>query len=293
MKLSALIIKSVNNLLSSNQGKVKLDSSLGRFLLDYQDLARVDEISGHMFFNASQKHQLQTQLYQDHGKAIWGVDVTNKSRLDVAKIHANEKLAGVGPDAQFVLIKSRSGNLSELLSSGMQTVLPLGTSLRCSLSELLIKNIECLIVVENLAAFDAIHTAMLPEQLNSALFVYRGHDRLAKGCQSLLNLVHEQSPNTPLIAFCDYDPDGLKIALTLPHVSQFIYPELNSQQGGELNTVEDYLHQSSAMHYLQKHHNQPGCVIASHISKLRADKLSIKQEHMLAHKLPLMLSEVF
>ncbi|MDG2391984.1 MAG: hypothetical protein P8M49_00630, partial [Thalassotalea sp.] len=218
-----------------------------------------------------------------YSKQLFSTDLSQSSYLDVAKISNQEKLAGVKPSDNYVLFKLLA---DQAISSKPHKVLPSNIGMRILIDDIDLLSVKNVVVIENLTAFDHIHLANLPQQLMSALFVYRGHEEHnSKGCIRLL----QKLPKTcQIIAFTDFDPAGLKIALTLPNVNACLLPEINQ----ELNSTshqEDFDKQHASMVFLQ---NQSSPNLQKFIRAIEVNRLSIKQEHMLVTKTPLFLQEL-
>jgi DNA topoisomerase VI subunit A len=96
----------------------------------------------------------------------------------------------------------------------------------------------------------------------------------------------------PIIAFTDLDPAGLQIAHTLIGVTHSVVPQLALTAPAELlaiaqiNSTDDFDKQAKQMKYLQnaelKHWQKLAVWLNQH-------RISIKQQHLLQHRLELVL----
>lgn len=155
------------------------------------------------------------------------------------------------------------------------------TSLRVPLNTLALAQLRNLVLVENLDSFDRWQDYRIPEALNDALVVYRGHGGLARGARKLIARLPE---SVCLHVFPDYDPAGLVIAISMS-ARGLLVPELG----------ETLMEKSHGDHFERQYRQ------SKHLDELelggwrsvwhamRERRLSIKQQHMLAFDAPLQL----
>lgn len=283
MALTPSLIKSLQSFFFSAKKDIKLTTKLGVFLQDFQDLGNINHSAKVLSFDTVQKKDLKNALESIYGEQILLHDFSNSSYLQAAKISNQEKLAGVKPSDNYVLLKLLA---DQEVSSKQHKVLPSNIGLRILIDDIDLLSVKNVVVIENLTAFDHIHLANLPQQLMSALFIYRGHEE--SNSKGLIRLLKKLPKTCQIIAFTDFDPAGLKIALTLPNVNACLLPEINQ----ELNSTshqEDFDKQHASMVFLQ---NQPSPNLQKFIRAIEVNRLSIKQEHMLVTKTPLFLQEL-
>lgn len=226
-----------------------------------------------LHFDAETRRLLQ-RLARDE----WGFDplegVPDGSRREVAARAVDEKIARRRPDDDFVLVK---GALPAPLPA-----LARGLSLRVALPQLDAAAIVRLLLIENLDSFDDWDDYPAPPELAGSLVVYRGHRGLARGARQLL----ERLPAaTPVVVFPDYDPAGLAIATSLPRADALLLPELD----------EALLACGSRAHF-DRQFRQARQLEEAELGGWRAvweemkgQRVSIKQQHMLALGAPLHL----
>lgn len=283
MALTPSLIKSLQSFFFSAKKDIKLTTKLGVFLQDFQDLGNINHSAKVLSFDTVQKKDLKNALESIYGEQILLHDFSNSSYLQAAKISNQEKLAGVKPSDNYVLFKLLA---DQAISSKQHRVLPSNIGMRILIDDIDLLSVKNVVVIENLTAFDHIHLANLPQQLMSALFVYRGHEE--HNTKGLIRLLKKLPKTCQIIAFTDFDPAGLKIALTLPNVNACLLPEINQ----ELNSTshqEDFDKQHASMVFLQ---NQSSPNLQKFIRAIEVNRLSIKQEHMLVTKTPLFLQEL-
>ncbi|EGM71661.1 DUF7281 domain-containing protein [Shewanella sp. HN-41] len=223
--------------------------------------------------------------------ALMGLDLRqldfNVDRMAMSAKSHNEKLAKIRPEAEYVLMKYLGFESSP---TGIST----RTSLRIPLDEgqkhCREFDVSAILVVENLDVFDVIHQARLPEDLTNVMVIYRG-----SGHHSPIGVRHflqAMADELPIIAFTDLDPAGLQIAHTLTGVTYWLVPQLALTAPAELlamtqiNSTYDFDKQAKQAKYLQhadlKHWQKLAFWLTQH-------RISIKQQHLLAHGLELVL----
>lgn len=227
-----------------------------------------------LHFDAETRRLLQ-RLARDE----WGFDplegVPDGSRREVAARAVDEKIARRRPDDDFVLVK---GTLPAPLPA-----LGPGLSLRVALPQLDAAAIARLVLIENLDSFDDWEDYPAAAELAGSLIVYRGHRGLARGARQLL----ERLPAaTPVVVFPDYDPAGLAIATSLARADALLLPELD----------EALLACGSRAHF-DRQFRQARQLEEAELGGWRAvweemkgQRVSIKQQHMLALEVRLRLA---
>lgn len=223
--------------------------------------------------------------------ALMGLDLRqldfNVDRMAMSAKSHNEKLAKIRPEAEYVLIKYLDFGSSPIgISTRTSLRIPLDEAQKHS-HEL---NVAAILVVENLDVFDVIHQARLPQDLTRVMVIYRG-----SGHHSPIGVRHflqAMADKLPIIAFTDLDPAGLQIAHTLTGVTHCLVPQRALTAPAELlaiaqiNSTDDFDKQAKQAKYLQhaelKHWQNLAVWLNQH-------RISIKQQHLLHHRLELVL----
>lgn len=206
------------------------------------------------------------------GKALWGFDPLygrpTGDRLGVARTATDDKIATEAPEAAYVLAKGVVG-----------FSLPPGASARIRIEALPLDAVEAVVVVENLDCFDAWtgEGLDLPEQ---TVFLYRGHDRVAKGVKRALQVL---PASVPVLVFPDFDPAGLSIATTTTRATHVIAPA-DFETLAAFHGHADYTGQHTAVAQLSR--GVPPA-IEPIWSVMRAHGISCKQQHILARGIPI------
>ncbi|MGL6122712.1 MAG: DUF7281 domain-containing protein [Shewanella sp.] len=223
--------------------------------------------------------------------ALMGLDLRqldfNVDRMAMSAISHNEKLANIRPEAEYVLLKFLGFTSSPLgISPRISMRVPI-TEAQDYCAEI---KVAAILVVENLDVFDDIHQARLPEDLTNLMVIYRG-----SGHHSPIGVRHflgSMTGKLPIIAFTDFDPAGLQIAHTLTGMTHCLVPQLALTAPAELlairqiNSTNDFDKQAQQVKYLHNTELKHWQTLALWLNQHR---ISIKQQHLLAHGLELVL----
>ena len=275
-RLTKIHANLIANVLQKRIGKVSLSANWQKIFAELE-VGSVDESGRALLFSAAELQQLQQM-----STAYFGSDLLKDSfegtRAVVAKHSRYEKLATISPDEQYVLVKPQP--IYDGIARECSIRLPLHNILNLLASQP--EKINHLVIVENLDAFDGWHQFAIDASLNNALVVYRGHNGIAKGVNSLL----ERLPiHIQIVAFVDIDPAGIQIALASPRVTQLLAPSVDALASlvPTANSSEDY----AAQYKQLKHMRQQTADWQLLQQFIIEHRVSIKQQHMLAHGLPL------
>lgn len=268
----------IANALRKRIGKVSFSANWQKIFAELE-VGSVDESGRALLFSAAQLHQLNQMSMVYFGSELLK-DSFEGTRAEVAKHSRYEKLAEIAPDEQYVLLKPQPFYMN----------LPVEYSLRIPLANVIqlfesqTATITHLVIVENLDAFDCWHQFSVDESFSNALVVYRGHNGLSKGLSVLLELLPE---SVTVVAFVDVDPAGIQIALTTPRVTQLLAPSIEALSSLVVtaSSTEDYTAQYKQLKYIQ-HQSEEWQPLQQFIIE---HKVSIKQQHLLAHKLGLII----
>lgn len=220
----------------------------------------------------------ERELLRDEARRRFGWDLMNplpnEDRIQAAAQAIDEKLAPRQPDEGFVLAK---GVLPFMVAA---PTLPNECALRVPVNHLDLAAICNVLVVENLDCFDQIHRFALPDRLNAALVLYRGHSALTRGTRQLLQGLPAL---VPVVVFADFDPAGLAIAATLPRASHVLIPQLTPDLLAK-GSREDFHGQHKESKQLDSIELGGWQAIWEEMTQTG---LSIKQQHLLAQGVPL------
>lgn len=250
------------------------------------EVGELDGAEKYLYFAPQDFERLRQGVLAKEGLDIQALDF-KLDRIAMSALSHNEKLASIRPEAEYVLLKFL----------GFESP-PVGISARASLripldeaqSHCLEFNVKAILVVENLDIFDAIAQARLPAELSRIMVIYRGsgHHSPIGVRQFLLAMAGKM----PIIAFTDLDPAGLQIAHTLTGMTHCIVPQLALCAPSKLlaisqiNSLDDFTKQARQAKYLQSADLKNWQTLSHWVNR---QGVSIKQQHLLAHRLELVL----
>lgn len=262
------------------------------------DLGHVDGANKYLYFASRDHDLLRDMVRRDLGLDLLALDF-NVERSQLAKHSHKEKFANIRPEANYLLVKLPLSAPESFAQLGLQM-----PALRVPVEQALMLchglSLTQILIVENLDSFDDIHRMNFDSAFNislpSTLIVYRGsgaHSPAA--CKRLLQLVSEDERLTQTLtvtAFTDLDPAGLQIAHLLKGCTGLLMPAcLATDPTGlasmaQMNDIDDFNKQFKQQAYLDNTNLGAWRALSDWI---KANKVSIKQQHLLAHQVPLRL----
>lgn len=269
--------EAVARLLQQRKTQVKF-SRLWQAIYERFEIGHID--NRHLIFSSQERESLRQSAIKE-----WGFDPRDKvpdgSRSEIARYSTDDKLSTEKPNDNYLLIKTAQGDLPSCF--GVKT-LPLGYSLRISLSVLDYSAIKQIIIIENQDCYDLWHQFNLPQEFKNVLTFYRGHDVQAK---AIFHLIDKLLPETQVIVFPDYDPSGLQIACTTIKSTHLLIPELIPELVAK-NNSDDFYAQLDDVTYLDKKRDKNELGGWQDVwLNIKKNHYSIKQQHMLAFYAPL------
>jgi len=261
----------------NSQGRdLKLNAN-SKYVKKLSEAYNLQPQGGSLTISKEEKAALKSRIEQEHGiNNLLDTDaIVDLNRIEEAKRSQNEKSGASAPNKNVILVK---GMLP--LKSGIYNV-PNNLSVRVHLDEIELSEIEQVLFVENLAAFDSAFKD-IDFDIENVLVVYRGHGIDARAVLELLKLAPKYQ--FAVTAWTDYDPSGINIAFSIPNLSAFLVPLLENVPLGKVNQPNLYLDQYRSLNKVEALAKQ--YELAS-IKDLLARKLAITQEHQIAYKLPL------
>lgn len=234
---------------------------------------------GRLVILADDKLPLRYQIEQDHGIAnlLDTEAITAKNRIEKSKLGQDEKSDALPPNKDYVLIKGRVPLVHDSIRVEKKV------ALRVNIRDISLSELSEVIFVENLAAFDAIFEHPLFEPGRQTI-IYRGHGVDIKVVHRLLRQASNYDFN--IIAWTDFDPKGIEIALTCPNVSSLVLPKVGDKVPGLVSQPDLFVRQHASINCVEALvARQPSAVIEAMLQ----NKLAISQEHQISHVLPLVL----
>ena len=303
-------------------GQIK-NSALATKLHNEFHFGKYDLSQQWLIFTLTDILQLSKEVQLSHG-----VDIRNdpypvkEDRLTIAATSRNEKENSCAVSKEFILINS----LTDIsINQACHKVSPL-TSLGMYIKAEEITSIEhsAIVLVENLAVMANLNSINLaPIQsiksfqntqskhsnidLSKALWLYRGDVKAQQKTSTSYHFFRHFKGNTPLVCFSDLDPKGVEIALT-SGADYWLTIENTNEIAIELsgNEQEWYKQGASIDFLLQQMNTQislnDDACLGKHdksnsnwqaiFRTLLKYKKSLKQEHILQHKLSLKLVKI-
>lgn len=264
------------------------NSAIGRNVIGRFQCGRVN--GNQLIFTAQDKTELRRQIQTEFNIDPFTSIQLPTNRVEMAQHHKNEKLAGAPVSQDHILLNSPNGSL--LLNQQniqLPTVTIPNVGFMCLGSGIKQINHQAIVVVENLAIMQLCSQLILPEHCYNALWLYRGAYKSGARIDACYDLLKRFGQQKQIIAFTDMDPKGLEIALTLPHVNEWLGPtqtEWKNCLTSHYANTNAYDRQARSMTFLLNQTNQPQG-FAQLINLLYVQRSSYRQEHMYAHNIPL------
>lgn len=264
-------------------GAVKLTASARTLHLEY-GFGEIDRESLHFSYDQriSLIQDLQTQLKLD----VLTQEYISLSRRENALDKRNEKDNSHAVCRDFVLINS----LGSLQLNGQVYPANPFTSLGLYVKADEIKSIghKQIVFVENLEIMANLAALILPEELHNPLWLYRGDIQEKQQTGSAYAFFKGfDNDKHELICFSDLDPAGIQIALTCT-AGYWLTPSDSAviKFSQAKDAEREFYKQGAAIQYLQHYKNLPDkCQAAFEL--MLDNRKTLKQEHMLAHQIPL------
>ncbi|MBF6650054.1 hypothetical protein [Methylobacter sp. BlB1] len=271
---------------------IRSDSILGRKALEKYRCGH--SRNGKLVFTAQDKAALRSLVKAELGIDPFYVNDLPDRRTDTARLHPNEKLARKPASHDHVLLNCPAGKLQLngrhfdlqapfIASAGL-------TALASGITEI---GHASLVVVENLEIMSRCAEFIMPAPLHEALWIYRGDSATGARVDACHDLLRRRAAGKTVIAFSDMDPKGLEIALTMPAASHWLGPDKTmwtSCLKSKYASRNGFDVQGEAMAYLLSTDKTGlSAELAALIAALCSERSSFRQEHMLAHAVPLAL----
>ncbi|GLP95361.1 DUF7281 domain-containing protein [Paraferrimonas sedimenticola] len=278
MALTKQLIKALSNFQQKpTKLSLPIQQRLSQYLIEeYPDLVRVR--GQQLVFTTAEKHRLFATLAKLEGYQPLLADAQPTTRIQQVAITADEKQADLSPNQTKVLLKTLGRALTE---AGLSEKAKEGVTHRIDLGSLDFAQIQQVVMVENLEAFDAIEAKQLPSTLGDAIILYKG-DGFWAGTKRFLAMLHQ---DTQVVGYYDADPSGLCMALDTPRLNAILWPAcLDELQAYSKQAAYDK--QATARQRLSRIANSAW---QSAVDQVLTQRLAITQEAMLMHGSQLIL----
>ena len=267
-----------------DRGELKVNASLKQ-LANHYNIGYID--NGVFYFNEKDKqHLIELVAQQLNGAYLSDPYPEAQTRTQIAKNSRNEKIGALKVSEEFVLLNSlRSLFLNQQVTNNC-AVNSLGHFL-CA-SEIKTVQHQQIVLVENLIVMANLQRINIPESLVDALWLYRGDAQAQQQTGTANQFFRRFQKTNQLICFSDFDPAGLQIALTCG-AQQWLTLEHADNINIKLSGIEqEWFNQKNAIAYLNNS-DQLSNSITALFSTMNNNRKTLKQEHMVAHSLPVAL----
>lgn len=269
--------------LKQPQGKLKLSALVTRLHNEY-GFGVIE--AGYLYYKERDRETLidRVKLENDNAHLFRNEYPQAQTRVQAAKTQRNEKHNSYPVSRDFVLVNS----LQELRINQQKQPLSSITSLGLYLKADEISSVEHpqIILVENLAIMANLTALNIPDELQNALWLYRGDNKNQQKTDSAYQFFRRFKSSHQLICFSDLDAKGIEIALTSGADYWLTAQDcnvVNIELQGEEN---EWFEQSDALKYLHRQTALPmQCQNA--LTTMMASRKTLKQEQMVAHQIKL------
>ena len=215
------------------------------------DETGIGSISSKQLFLTSEDHKkLRSWVLLEVGVDPLTTKITG-DRLDVAALSRDEKLATEAVFSGMMRASRLSGEIPLVQGNA---VTPQGTLISVAADDILVNNIKTVIIVENGIAARDWYKCIIPDELVTALVVYRGHGSEAGVVRAWLS-------NLPAdirkIGCFDFDPAGLGIAVDYNMDAILIPDPLNDELIKGINNKPE-THAKQLLNRPNLHEQLPG-----------------------------------
>jgi hypothetical protein len=274
--------------LKKDLGKVKLSKSC-QWIVDTHRLGYID--NGYWFYTEKERaaiiRLIKSQLHID---LLSDPYPEQQSRIQIATRNNAEKRNALAVSEDFVLVNALNTihiNNESLALTGL-------SSLGVYVNAQTIQSIQHqhIVLVENLSVMANLDKLVLQDNakhLLNALWVYRGDLKAEQSTGRAYEFFRRFKETHQLICFADMDPKGLEISLTST-ASYLLSPTVETLQDfSALGPDIDYFNQKRSVQYLLRQVPFLTESCQTVFNSIVQYRKTIKQEHMLAHQIPLSL----
>lgn len=263
-------------------GQLKCNASLKKLTEDYQ-FGVLQQ--GTLFWNEQDRNNLIARIKQETNLTLFrDAYQPPQSRVQSAKTDRNEKQNSYPVSQDYILVNSLT---SLKLNQQLHKMSPF-TSLGIYIDALQIQSVEHkqIILVENLEIMALLDQLIIPDHLKEALWLYRGDLKEQQTTSRAYQFFRSFKETHQLICFSDLDPAGIEIALS-SRAHYWLTPAdstvINKQLTGD---EKEWFKQNKAIIFLKNRELLPEKCERAFSLMLQYQK-TLKQEHMLAHQIPL------
>lgn len=276
--------------LRADLGAVKATQSC-RWMVDTHRLGRIHD---GLWFYTEQDRAAIIELVQRelHINLLFDHYPDKSTRVDTALSHNNEKFNTLSVSNDFVLVNA----MQTLQLNGQQIEVGAISSLGLYVEASKINSVEhqYIVLVENLAVMANLQHLVLMDNaahLKNALWLYRGDQKSIQSTHQAYAFFRSFSASHQLLCFADVDPKGLEIAIS-SSATKILTVQTSMVETFNISGIEkDFYNQINSVNYLKNKTLSAEC--QNLVATICEHKKTIKQEHILAHQMPVAVVELF
>ena len=276
--------------LRADLGYVNVTKSC-QWIVDVHRIGKI--VNGKWFYTEKDRAAIIALIKSQLNVDLLFSDFPDKaSREALALINNNEKLNALAVSEDFVLVNS----LSSLQINNDQLDINVLASLGVYINANKVESVEHkqIVLVENLAVMANLAKLVLLDNakyLENALWVYRGDLKREQSTGRAYDFFRRFKATHQLICFADFDPEGFKIAIT-SGATTILAPVADAVVNFNAAGPDiDYFKQVTAKQYINNQ-NDLSLQVEKLFAVMAEQRQTIKQEHILSHRIPLSVFEI-
>jgi len=276
--------------LRADLGAVKATQSC-RWMVDTHRLGRIQD--GWWFYTEQDRAAIIELVQRElHIDLLFEHFPDKSTRVDNALSHNNEKFNAFSVSNDFVLVNA----LQTLQLNGREIEVGSISSLGLYVNASKINSVEhqYIVLVENLAVMANLKYLAFMDNaahLKNALWLYRGDQKAIQSTHKAYAFFRSFTASHQLLCFADVDPKGLEIALS-SGANKILTVQAKSLETFNISGIEkDFYNQIQSVNYLKSETLSEDCQTL--FATICEHKKTIKQEHILAHQIPVAVVELF
>jgi len=290
---------------NNRQGGQIRNTALAKKLNKDFGFGQIDLSNKYLTFELSNILDLSQKIQVSHGVDIRNDPYPDKTnRLKTAEKYRNEKDHSYAVSKDFILINSLSSLKVNQTSYPFSRLTSLGHYIKAdeiqSVEHSAVVLVENLAVMANLDEID-LTTIKSDIDLTQALWLYRGDVKAQQTSMTSYQFFRRFKNTIPLVCFSDLDPKGIEIALTSTADFWLTLAETDKVNLPLEGDEQEWYKQGASISFLNKQiqdsNHQVNKITKNQcwqqvFATLLTHRKTLKQEHMLKHKLTLSLIEL-
>jgi len=232
-----------------------------------------------------------------YGRSITGLDPLLEdlggNRIEVAEKTSNEKHSGEAVFGRMVSVVTKGRSVLPLRGECQDASAPANVVLSVAVADIDHDRLKAqkIVISENGSTITAGHLLTLPREWSDALVIYRGNGRDKRHVSSIV----ASQPSENIAFLHDFDPAGLSEAagkgkgVVIIPSPEYLH-SLDEQSLSNVNQPAVFNRQAALFKTLST--RVSGDAWQSILALMKAKRVAIMEEHMIAHALPLIVGPV-